>query len=470
METTRDLADAGTVAAVESDDHLPLHRKITYAFTDVSGNLLYCIISSFLLYFFTEVFGLSVGTAGTLLLVARFFDALDAPIWGIIIDHTNSKYGKSRPWFLWMALPFTLFVWLLFTTPNISGPAKVAYAGVMYILAGISYTGMSTPITSVLPNLTSDPQERTIANSFRMIGGNIGNFFAVTFILPFATMLGGADRQRGWSMAVAVYAVVALVLLLIAFWDMREKNIETCGTVTIRQSLRAAKGNWPWVLIVVANVIFWVGLMTRNSMLAYFFQYNMHDENLIALFNGVSIIQAIGMAGIPLVVKVWGKWAATTTGLTVAIIGHVIMGLSGDNLSILMLGWCLACIGSGSACTMFFAMVGDTVDFGEWKTGIRAAGFLTAIGSSFCIKMGSGIGSFLPAQILRAFGYVADSSQSATALAGIAFSFLWLPAIIFAINIIPMVVYRRFERQEPIVRAGLKRLHAQETAQLSENA
>lgn len=460
METTRD--HVGKIAAVENDDHLPLHRKITYAFTDMSGNLLYCIISGYLLYFFTEVFGISVGVAGTLLLVARFFDALDAPIWGIIIDHTHSKYGKSRPWFLWMALPFTLFVWLLFTTPNLSGTAKIAYAAVMYILAGISYTGMSTPITAVLPNLTSDPQERTIANSFRMVGGNIGNFFAVTFILPFANLLGGADKQKGWSLAVGIYAIVAFALLVIAFLDMREKNIETTKTVTIKQSFKAAKGNWPWVLIVLANVIYWAGLMTRNSTLAYYFQYNMNNQGYISLFNGVSIIQVLGMATIPFLVKATSKWAATSIALAVAIVGQAIMGISGGNFAILMIGWCLACIGSGSACTMFFAMVGDTVDFGEWKTGIRAAGFLTAIGSSFCIKMGSGLGSFLPAQILKSFGYVADKAQSASALAGISFSFLWLPAIIFALNIIPMVLYRKYEKQEATVQADLKERHAQE--------
>lgn len=444
---------------MEKKDHLPFHRKITYAFTDLSGNLLYCIISSYLLYFLTEVFGLSVGVAGILLLVARFFDALDAPVWGIIIDHTHSKYGKSRPWFLWMAVPFTLFVWLLFTTPNISNDAKVVYAAVMYILAGISYTGVSTPITSVLPNLTSDSDDRTIANSFRMVGGNVGNFFAVTFILPLVALLGDGNQQKGWSLAVGIYAIIALVLLLIAFWDMREKNIEKNEVIPIKDSLKAAKGNWPWVLIVSANVIFWAGLMARNSSLTYFFKYNMHNEGYISLFNGISIIQVIGMATIPLWVKVFKKWGATVVALILACLGQVIMGFAGTNFALLMTGWIIACIGGGSACTMFFAMVGDTVDFGEWKNGIRAAGFLTAIGSSFCIKMGSGVGSFIPSQIMKITGYVPDHTQSASSLAGIHFSFIWLPVIIFAINIIPMVIYRKYENKETAIKQELRELH-----------
>lgn len=95
--------------ATAKQDYLPWHRRITYGFTDMSGNLLYCIISSYMLYFFTNVFGLTVGVAGVLLLIGRFFDALGAPVMGILVDHTHSKYGKNRPWFLWMALPFALF-------------------------------------------------------------------------------------------------------------------------------------------------------------------------------------------------------------------------------------------------------------------------------------------------------------------------------------------------------------------------
>ncbi|MCO7127482.1 MFS transporter [Sporolactobacillus shoreicorticis] len=433
------------------EDKLPLHRKITYSFTDMAGNLLYCIISSYLLFFFTDVFGLTVGVAGTLLLIARFFDALDAPIWGIIIDHTHSKYGQSRPWFLWMALPFAVFVWLLFTTPDISGTTKIVWAGVMYILAGISYTGMSTPITSVLPNLTSNTEERTVANSFRMVGGNIGNFFAITFIIPLATFLGGGNDQKGWSLAVLLYAIIAVVLLVIAFADMREKNIERVKSIPIRQSFKAAKRNWPWVLIVSANVIYWVGFMARNSTLAYYFQYNMNDTNLISIFNGFTIIQIVGMASIPFIVKVFRKWGTTVFGLILAILGQFLMAVVGDNITAMLVGWCLACVGSGVACSMFFNMVGDTVDYGEWKNGIRASGFLTAIGSSFCIKLGAGFGSFIPSLIMNAFNYVPNHTQTVSALSAIKFSFMWLPIIIFVINIIPMVLYKKYEDHEPVV-------------------
>lgn len=432
-------------------EKMPLHRKITYSFTDMAGNLLYCVISSYMLIYFTDVYGLSMAAAGILLLIARIFDSLDAPIWGIIIDHTHSKYGQSRPWFLWMALPFALFVWLLFTTPSLTGTAKVVYAGIMYILAGISYTGMSTPITSVLPNLSSNTRDRTVANSFRMVGGNVGNFFAITFILPLVAILGGGDKQKGWSLAMLVYCIVAVILLVIAFLDMREKNIYRTKSIALIDSFKAAKKNWPWMIIVIANIIFWIGLTVRNSEVAYYFQYNAENPTLTSVFNGISIIQVVGMASIPFIVTKFNKWGTTVFGLLLAIIGQILMALTNGNYTAMLIGWSISCIGTGTACSMFFMMVGDTVDYGEWKNKIRASGFLTAIGSSFCIKMGAGLGTFIPSFIMSAADYVPNQMQSTVTLDAIKFCFIWLPVIIFVINIIPMVLYKNFEKNESII-------------------
>ncbi|KRM75175.1 MFS transporter [Secundilactobacillus collinoides] len=463
MSANTDHADQHTAVASELlNDRLPWHRKITYGFTDMSGNLLYCIISSYMLYFFTNVFGLGVGTAGSLLLVGRFFDAIGAPVMGILVDHTHSKYGKNRPWFLWMSLPFAVFVWLLFTTPALSGTAKIVYAGVTYILADLSYTAMSTPITSVLPNLTSNSDDRMSANSIRLVLGNVGNFFAVTFIMPFASLLGHGNQQRGWSLAVGVYAIIAFILLIVAFFDMREKNIAEDKIITIRESFKAAAGNWPWVIIVLANLIYWTAYTARNSVLPYYFQYNLGNSSLTSFFNGFSIIQVLGMAAVPFFAKYLHKWGTTVFMLALTMIGQIWMGFAGSNVTVALIGWCIACIGSGSACTMFFAMVGDTVDFGEWRNHIRANGFLTAIGASFCIQMGSGFGSFIASMIMNAAGFTAAKAHQTTAsMSAIKFSFVWVPVIIYAVSLILMIVYRKWEKHEPIVKADLAKRNAE---------
>lgn len=445
-----------------STNTLPFHRKVTYGFTDMAGNILFCIIGSYMLYFFTNVYGLSITTAGTILLLGRFVDAFGAPFIGILVDHTHSRFGKSRPWFLWMALPYSVVIWLLFTTPNLSGNSKIIYAGVMYLLADFIYITLSTPITAVLPNITSDSNERMSANSIRLVLGNVGNWLAVTFVIPLAALLGNGNGndKKGWSMAVGMYAIIAFVLLIIAFLDMREKNIFQEKVISIKDSFKSTKGNWPWVIIVLSNVIFWTSYATRNAALPYYFQYNMGNQHLTSIFNGFSIIQVIGMASVPFIAKYLRKWGTTVLMLGITIIGQLMMGIAGTNVNFALIGWCIVCIGSGSALTMFFAMIGDTVDFGEWKTGIRANGFLTAIGASFCIQMGQGIGPFITSVIMNIFGFdAANKTQTKHSMQGITFSFIWVPIIICAVSLAIMLFYRKWENNEHIVKSDLEKRH-----------
>ncbi len=170
----KNAASAAGTSKDSANVKLSVWEKTAYSFTDMAGNLLYVTISSYILYFYTDVFGISVGGAGLILLVARFFDAVSAPVWGSIVDHTHTKWGQSRPYFLWLAIPFAVATFLAFTAPNLHGTAKLWYAGFTYILAaGVVYTGIQTPITAILPSLTTNGQERINANTFRMCGGSL---------------------------------------------------------------------------------------------------------------------------------------------------------------------------------------------------------------------------------------------------------------------------------------------------------
>lgn len=437
------------------NDKVPFHRRISYALTDTGGNLLYSIIGAYLLYFYTDVFGLSVGVAGTLLLVTRLVDAIDAPLWGIIVDRTRSKYGQSRPYFLWLCFPFAVFTILTFTTPNLDGTWKVVYAAVTYILAGIAYTGISTPITSILPNLSRNTDERVVLNSFRMVGGNVGNFAAVTFTLPLVAFFGAGNDQKGFFWTLCVFGVVSIIMFLIAFADLKEINTEKIKAIPFKSSFKAMKGNWPWIILVIANLLFWIALTIRTSTLVYYFEYNIGHKELVPLINGISVIQVIGMVLIPFIVKFSNKYSTMIFGFILAVLGQIVLFFAGDHISFLIVGWIIACIGSGIACSMPFAMLSDTVDYGEWKSGLRGSGILTAIGSAFCIKAGSGLGGFIPTQFMSSFGYIPNVAQSTQSLSGIQFVFIWLPAIVFALGIIPMLFYRHFEKNEGYIRRQL---------------
>ena len=444
----------------ELNNHkVPLNGRLSYGLTDGCGNLLYCIIGSYLLYFYTDVFGLSVATTGAILLFTRLLDAIDAPVWGFIVDHTKSKYGQSRPYFLWLCVPFAVFMWLTFTTPDLSGTAKIIYAIVTYILAGIFYTGIQTAITSILPNLTNRPSERVILNTFRMVGGNIGAFICMTFTLPLVAFFGNGDQQKGFSYTLAFFGVIAIVLFIVAFKNLREVNVEKIKRIPIKDSIKAIKGNWPWFLIVAANLIFWIALTIRLSTVVFYCQYYLGDKDLTAFVNGIMLVQVIGMISIPLLVKIFNKYGTMILGFVLVSCGHIAIYFAGTNIEMMIVFWVIASIGQGIACSMPFAMLSDTVDFGEWKTGIRASGFLTAIGSAFCIKAGSGIGGFIPAIIMDIFGYIPNAVQSSNSLFGIQFVFTWLPAIIFICGIIPMLLYRKYEKNESQILLELEQRH-----------
>lgn len=442
-------------------EKMPLKRVLAYASTDTAGNLLYVTLTSFIMYFYTDVLGISVAAAGFILLVARFVDALDAPIWGIIIDHTHTKWGQSRPYWLWLAVPFGIAVFLAFQAPDISVGAKNMYALVTYILAGIIYTGISASMSSALPNLTYDSNERVKLNSWRSNGGMIGYLVAASLTLPLVDFFGKGDEKAGFSITVAIFGVIAVFLLFFAFKGTKEIGTTKAeDSLSIRESFRAAKRNWPWMILVAVFILYWVANTTRTSTVIYYAEYNLGFKNLASILNGLVVFQMVSITVLPFIVKRIIKSHTQIIGLSLATIGQLIIGFTGDNVTVIIIGWIIASLGTGIAVTLPFAMLSDTVDYGEWKNGIRASGFLTAVGISFCIKLGSGLGSFIPSIILDGAGYIANTQQTPAALAAIKFSFTWLPAIFFAMAALIMFLYIKYEKNEGKIKQELQERHA----------
>lgn len=404
------------------------------------------------------MFGLPVTVTGLLLLLTRILDAIDAPIWGSILDHTKYKYGKSRPYFLWLAVPFAVSFWLTFTTPSfLSEDGKIIYAIFTYLIAGIVYSGVQTAITSILPNLTQDHGERMVLNTFRMLGGSLGAFLCMSLTLPLVQILGGDDPQRGFSLTIGMFGIIVVVLLIFAFRHLREVNVERNVSIPVKDSLRAVVGNWPWILLVTANLIIWVNISVRQGTVIYFCKYTLGDENLASVMNAILMIgSTASFLTMSLVAGRLSKSGTMLLGALLVILGHGGIYFMGTNFSGIAVCWVLAALGQGYICGMPFGMLADTVDYGEWKTGIRAAGFLTAIGSALCIKAGSGLGGFIPTVVLDHYGYVANAEQTAESLQGISICFITIPVITALLTMVPVFIYRRYEKLEERIVADLR--------------
>lgn len=283
------------------------------------------------------------------------------------------------------------------------------YAGFTYLTASILYTGISTPITSILPNLSNDSYERTKLNSFRMIGGNVGYFITATFTLTLVSVLGQGNRQRGFFCTVLIYAVVSAAMFFFAFKNTKEVNMEDADkSLPIKDCFKALKSNWPWVIVVIGSMFYWLGNSTRTSSLIYYSRYYLKNESYVSILNALVLTQMIGVVAIPFLTKKLSKTVTMILGFLIASGGQIMLGISGKHFVFILVAWVITSIGTG-------------------------------------------MGDFIPLKLLQHFGYVANQEQTAGALTAMKFGFSYLPAIFFITGAIVMLFYIRFEKQEKAV-------------------
>lgn len=435
-----------------------LTRRLSYTASEVAGQLIFCVISFYLLKFYTDVYGLSPVDAGAILLGARCVDAFDAPIWGVVFDRTKSRYGKSRPWFLWLCVPFAIFGVLTFVTPNLGHTAKIAYAASTYVICSVLYTGINTPVTSILSALTPDSSERVTLTSFRMIGSKLGVLFVNLTVLKLVTLLGHGNDRKGFMLVMPIYAMGTVLLYLVAFRNLEEVVVERRSQISLKDSLRALKCNKPWIIIAISSLFFWIAFIARISTAPYFFQYIMHREDLTSVANSLDVVSLGSILFLPLFCRLTSKRNVWLLGLVGSVVGQIILysGIGSRSVPAVFTGWVIGFLTSGVAMAIPFSVLSDSVDYGEWKSGVRAAGLLTAIGASFCLKAGSGLGGALPAWILAHYAYVPNVEQTARSMFGIELGFVWLPALCYALATLPLFFYYRYERLEPRIREELE--------------
>jgi sugar (glycoside-pentoside-hexuronide) transporter len=433
--------------------------RLSYAASDVAGQMLFCWIMWYLPFYLTDTVRISAAAVGTILLAARWIDAIDAPIWGVIFDRTRSRWGKSRPWFLWLCGPFALFGVLSFLTPDLSYGAKIAYAAVTYIGCNILYTGINTPVTSILSALTPDPAERVTLTTFRMFGSKIGVLLVNLTGLELVRLLGGGDDRRGFMLAVPIFAALSVGLFLLAFRNLRETVPADTKPMPLRGGFVALRGNWPWFIIFASSLFFWIGFIARVTVAPHFFEYVLHRPDLLKLANSLDFASLATALLLPWFCRRVSKSTVWGLGLAGMALGQLIvwLGMRGEpSIAVVMTGWTVCFVASGAAMAMPFSVLSESVDYGEWKTGVRAAGLLTAVGAAFCLKAGAGLGGAIPMWMLDAAGYAPKVAQNTAALGAITFGVVWLPAACFVLSLIPVLFYRRFEAMEPQIRQDLE--------------
>ncbi|MDR3190811.1 MAG: glycoside-pentoside-hexuronide (GPH):cation symporter [Lactobacillaceae bacterium] len=466
----------------KNTNQVGLKERVAYALSDFGCNTIFQIVGTYFLVFCTDTLGVAAAAVTGLFALTAIIDSIDGLIWGQFIDRTHTRWGKSRPYWLWFSVPFAIFCVMCFTAPPFSQTGKIIWIYVAYIGAKVLYSAINIPVTSILPALTSNPKERVTLSTIRQFFGNCGGAIFLPLTLPAVAILGkifgntdgkSTNSPVGWFIWAVTLAIITAACLLIAFAGTKERVItkDSQRAIPMRESVKALKGNYPWAIIIFINFIYWGGFAVRSSSLPYYFKYNLHNEALGSLTLAATFITLFSTALVPFVAGKIGKRNCMLLGMVGTALSQIILYFAdkmGGNVPVILIGIILYYISYGLTGALIAVMLSDAVDFGEWKNGIRAEGFVTSF-SSFSAKLGMGIGGMILAAILAAGHYVSGASgvQPDSALTAITFGFIWIPFIGYALSAVALL-FNNIDKLEPQMIADLDEKHAAEIAEIAE--
>lgn len=436
---------------------ISLKEKISYGLGDFGGNLLFTLISSYLLFFYTDVGGIAIGTVSIIMALVRLVDAFTNPLVGLAIDKTNTRWGKTRPYLLFTALPVALLAVLTFCTPNLPMAGKIAYAAITYAVYSVVFTINNTPYSTLLSNLTDNERERLSFGMFRTLGMSAGGFIATGLTLPLVSLLGQGDAARGYFWTVLLYAVLCCVFFLVCFRNTTERIPSPPETEPIRlpAALKLAFRSRPWVIFCILQLTTFSMFTMRSENTLYFSKYILGNESFAALLLASSSVVTVLIAlFVPLLASKIGKKNCIQLGLLLCAVSLILMFFFGHSAPTVLVLHLLACGGSNICTGMFFVMIAETVDHSEWLTGKRQQGLLNAL-SMFISRLGIMLSSLISSQILARLGYEPDAVLPDTALFGIRFNYTLLPAALAILGFVLCFFYR-LDKIYPQVLADLQ--------------
>lgn len=435
---------------------IKLKEKIGYGFGDMASSMFWKLFGSYLMIFYTDVFGLPAAVVGTMFLITRIWDSAFDPIVGVIADRTHSRWGKFRPYLLILAIPFALIGILTFTTPELSNTGKIIYAYITYSLMMMVYSAINVPYASLLGVMSPDPKDRNTLSTYRMTFAYIGSFIALLLFMPMVNVFkAGHSEGYGWTMSVVVIAVMCAVLFYGCFaWTKeRVKPIKEKQS-PLKEDLKDLLNNRPWWILLGAGIAALIFNSIRDGATVYYFKYFVVEENYatVSLF-GVSFVlsglylavgQAANIIGVVLAAPVSnriGKKATYMGAMLVATVLSIIFYWFGKgDLALIFTFQILISICAGSIFPLLWSMYADCADYSELKTGNRATGLIFS-SSSMSQKFGWAIGSALTGWLLAYFGFQANAVQTEEAIHGIKMFLSFLPAVGTVLSVVFISLY-----------------------------
>lgn len=419
----------------DSKSKITFRERAAYGLGDFASSMFWKLFSMFLLFFYTDVFGISAAAVGTMFLITRVWDAANDPLMGILADRTHSKWGKFRPYLLFVAVPFAIVGVLTFSTPNLDEGSKLIYAYVTYSLMMMVYTAINVPYSSLMGVMTSDPGERTTLASFRFIGAFSGGLLVTATANSLIGYLGDEDQAVGFQATVGIYAVVAAILFWLTFAGTRERlKPVRSQKPSLRDDLGDIVKNGPWFVMLGAGISILIFNSIRDGSILYYFKYYVKDQTFsflgaqyelthTALSSAyMSTWLATNIIGVllakPISSRLGKKRTFAMSAILSALFSFTLFFFHPGQIGWIFFSNILVGISAGIVLPLAWSMYADIADYSEWKTGRRATGLIFS-SSSMSQKFGWTLGGAITGWLLAAFGFEANAAQTDEALMGI---------------------------------------------------
>lgn len=469
-----------------------MREKFSYGFGDLASCLYWQTISTYLLIFYTDIFGITALAAGAMLGLSRLCDAFLDPVIGMIADRTRSRWGKFRPFLLWGCVPLALAGFLTFTVPDFGAKGKLIWAYLTFNALMLIYTTINIPYTAMLGVISPNPNERTALSSIKFVGAFAAGIIVSATLLPMAKVggwLGATTVQHGWQMSFAIYGIAAIIFFLIVFFNTKERVLPPKAQKTsLGKDLGDLVTNRPWLILLATTITFILFVALRGNVTAHYFKYYVGSqtltlpsflpksiagtqvwgwESLVSAFNTSNqVLSLIGVMMVPFFARMVGRKMAFIILFVIAILSTAsFFVLKPDQLLLIYGINAIGSITGGPLSALLWAMYADTADYAEWKTGRRATGLIFSA-SIFAQKQGWGVSGGFTLILMSSLGFVANQVQTPGSLHGLVELMSIFPAALGVLSLmILMFLYPLNEKRMSEIAAELKTRRALEAAE-----
>lgn len=424
---------------------LPVLEKIGFGAGDAAVNVVISSMFLIITFFYTDIFGLRPEHLAALFLVVRFIDAFTDPLMGLLTDRFTTRWGRYRHYFLFLAVPFGISVFLTFTTPDFGYNAKLVWAYSTYILVTLIFTAVTIPYISLIGVLTDSPSERLSANGYRLFFAKVAAFLVSIVVPVMAKAWGEGDLAAGYQAAMGTMAALATVLFLFCFFTTTERLQHRVEKAPLLQQVSHLFRNDQWLVLCAVCVVGTIGYVVRGSVAAYYAKYYIGgDETMIARFLGTGVGAAIlAMVASTWITKRYCKIRLfRLSQLAAAALGAILFLAvgPGDVAPAFFLYFLFAFVIDLHA-PVFWSAIPEAIDYGERKSGLRVSGLAWG-GISFWQKAGMGLAGAIVGWLLTYYAYVPDRPQSDFTLTGLALMLTVIPGAFHLVMGLLMFRYR----------------------------